>query len=73
MSNTEKTFVVENMTCKHCVANITRELTENNDISDVNADLDSKEVVVTYDDAKITADEIINTLHEIEYEAQLKE
>ncbi len=73
MSNTEKTFVVENMTCKHCVANITRELTENNDISDVNADLDSKEVVVTYDDEKITADEIINTLHEIEYEAQLKE
>ncbi|MBE6494461.1 MAG: heavy-metal-associated domain-containing protein [Methanosphaera stadtmanae] len=73
MSNTEKTFVVENMTCKHCVANITRELKENDDISDVNADLDSKEVVVTYDDEKITSDEIINTLHEIEYEAQLKE
>lgn len=73
MSNTEKTFVVENMTCKHCIANITRELTENDNISDVNADLDSKEVVVTYDDEKITSDEIINTLHEIEYEAQLKE
>jgi len=46
MSNTE-TLKVSGMTCGHCVAAVTEEVSKVDGVTDVSADLDSGRVVVT--------------------------
>ena len=46
MSNKEDTFIVEDMHCDACVNTITKTLTSNEGVSNVEADLSSKEVKV---------------------------
>lgn len=42
-----RTFIVEGMTCEHCVASVTEELSEIAGVTDVQVELDSGEVTVT--------------------------
>ena len=44
---TETTYTVTGMTCGHCVASVTGELTKLPAVTDVNVDLDTGAVTVT--------------------------
>ena len=43
----DKTYIVEGMTCQHCVASVTEELQEVPGVEDVAVTLETGEVVVT--------------------------
>jgi copper chaperone len=47
--NTTTTFVVNGMTCGHCVAAVTAEVTKLDDVTDVRIDLSSGAVIVQSD------------------------
>lgn len=72
MSNKEDTFVVEDMHCNACINTITKTLTSNDNISDVKADLSTKEVTVEYDDENFDVEEILSSLDMIGFPATIK-
>lgn len=72
MSNKEDTFIVEDMHCNACVNTITKTLTSNDNVSNVEADLSSKEVTVEYDDEKFDVEEILSSLDMIGFPATVK-
>lgn len=72
MSNKEDTFIVEDMHCDACVNTITKTLTNNENITNVDCNLDTKEVKVTYDDDKVDVEEILSSLDMIGYPATIK-
>lgn len=61
-----KTFTVPNISCGHCTHTIEMELNDLAGVKSVNADLQSKQVMVQWDDPA-TWDTIKNTLVEINY------
>ncbi len=61
-----KTFTVPNISCGHCTHTIEMELNDLAGVRSVNADLQSKQVMVQWDDPA-TWDTIKNTLVEINY------
>jgi copper ion binding protein len=63
---TTVTYSVPNISCGHCVHTIQSELGELKGVTSVQADKDTKKVVVVYE-APATADEIENLLAEINY------
>lgn len=66
-SSNSLTYVVSGMSCGHCVAAVTKEVTKVPGVSDVAIDLDDKSVVVTgnaLDDAALRA-----AIEEAGYEA----
>ncbi|WP_084790394.1 heavy-metal-associated domain-containing protein [Methanosphaera sp. WGK6] len=67
----EDTFIVEDMHCNACVNTITKTLTNNENITDVNCNLDSKEVTVTYDD-QFDVEEVLSALDTIGFPATIK-
>lgn len=72
MSNKEDTFIVEDMHCDACVNTITKTLTSNEAVSNVETDLDTKEVKVEYDDETFDVEEIISSLDTIGFPATVK-
>ncbi len=62
------TYSVPSIHCGHCVHTITTELKDLAGVQDVNASLDSKQVVVRYD-APATSEAIESLLAEINYPA----
>lgn len=72
MSNKENIFIVEDMHCDACVNTITKTLTNNENITNVDCNLDTKEVKVTYDDDKVDVEEILSSLDMIGYPATIK-
>ncbi|RAP46314.1 MAG: hypothetical protein BZ135_03765 [Methanosphaera sp. rholeuAM6] len=72
MSNKEDTFVVEDMHCNACVNTITKTLISNDSVSNVEADLSSKEVTVEYDDENFDVEEILSSLDMIGFPATVK-
>ncbi|PAV06495.1 heavy-metal-associated domain-containing protein [Methanosphaera cuniculi] len=72
MSEKTETFIVEDMHCNACVNTITKTLTNNQYISSVECDLESKEVKVTYDDEHIDVEEIISLFDMIGFPAEVK-
>ncbi len=72
MSEKTATFTIEDMHCNACVNTITKTLSNNEYISNVKCDLESKEVEVTYDDEKLDVEEIISTLDIIGFSAIVK-
>ena len=72
MSNKEDTFVVEDMHCNACVNTITKTLTNNDSVSNVEADLSNKEVTVEYDDENFDVEEILSSLDMIGFPATIK-
>jgi copper ion binding protein len=63
------TYTVPNISCKHCVHTIQTEISDLKGVQTVNADLDSKKVIVHFD-APATAEEIENLMAEINYPVQ---
>lgn len=63
------TFTVPNISCKHCTHTIAMELSEIEGVSNVNADVDTKKVEVTFEPP---ADEaaLRTALAEINYPAE---
>lgn len=72
MANKEDTFVVEDMHCNACVNTITKTLTSNDNVSNVEADLSTKEVTVSYDDEEYDVEEILSSLDMIGFPATIK-
>ena len=72
MSNKEDIFVVEDMHCDACVNTITKTLTSNDNVSNVEADLSTKEVKVEYDDDNFDVEEILSSLDMIGFPATIK-
>lgn len=72
--NNEKSvvFIVEDMHCNACINTITKTLTNNQYISNVECDLESKEVKVTYDEDNIDIEEIISLFDMIGFPAVVK-
>jgi copper chaperone CopZ len=64
----KRTVTVPNITCGHCTATITRELTELEGVVSVDANGDSQTVVVQWE-PPMTWEVIAETLEEIGYPA----
>lgn len=60
------TYSVPTIHCKHCTHTIAMELSELEGVSEVDADVETRMVKVTFD-APATEQEIIDTLAEINY------
>jgi len=65
----KKTYYIPNISCKHCIMTITRELEDLDGVVSVQGDVDSKNVHVEWNPP---ADEpqILETLDEIGYPAE---
>jgi len=66
---TTKTFVVPNISCGHCTSTIELELTDLSGVTSVNADQESKQVTVSWEEPA-TWDSIESLLVEINYPPQ---
>jgi copper chaperone CopZ len=64
---TTKTVTVPNLSCGHCVATVQREVGEMVGVSDVNADLATKQVTVSWDEEAIEWARIEGLMKEINY------
>lgn len=47
----ESNYIVEGMTCRHCAASVSEEISEIGGVTDVKVDVESGKVVVTSDNA----------------------
>jgi copper chaperone CopZ len=65
------TYTVPNISCKHCTHTITMELSDLEGVSEVQADVESKQVKVTFE-APATEAELKQTLSDINYPAENK-
>jgi copper ion binding protein len=61
------TYTVTGMTCEHCVASVTEELSELGGVTGVDVQLDSGAVVVTSDRA-LSRDEVAGAVTEAGYQ-----
>jgi copper chaperone len=66
MPHTEQNFIVHGMTCDHCVASVTREVSEIAGVERVDVDLASGRLVVTGDG--FTGEQISAAVEEAGYE-----
>ena len=67
----EETFIVEDMHCNACENTITKTLTNNEDISNVTTNLDTKEVNVEFNE-NLDIEEILSSLDNIGFPATIK-
>ncbi len=67
------TLTVSNMTCATCPITVKRALTKVEGVSKAAVDLDKKEAVVTFDDAKTNAAALIRVTTEAGYPSKVKE
>jgi copper ion binding protein len=66
---TKVTYEIPNISCKHCIHTIKMELGELEGVSNVDADLETKTITVSFDDPA-DAEKIEATLSEINYPVQ---
>ncbi len=64
---TTSTYTVTGMTCQHCVASVTEEISEVEGVSDVQVDLASGQVTVTAD-APVGQDKVRAAVEEAGYQ-----
>ena len=65
---TTATFTATGMTCQHCVASVTKEVSELDHVTSVTVDLPTGKVTVE-SDAPIPADEVITAIDKAGYAA----
>ena len=65
---TTATFTATGMTCQHCVASVTKEVSELAHVSSVTVDLPTGKVTVE-SDAPISSDEVIAAINKAGYPA----
>ena len=63
------TFTATGMTCQHCVASVTKEVSELDHVTSVSVDLPTGKVTVE-SDAPIPADEVITAIDRAGYSAE---
>ena len=61
---------IKGMGCQNCVNAVMESLSEIDGINKVNVSLE-KELAVEYDELKVNADKMIETIKELEYEASI--
>ena len=64
---TQKKFTVPDMSCAHCKAAIEESLGELSGVANANADPDSKQVEVSYDEGRVSTDQIKVAIEEAGY------
>ena len=60
------------MMCSACENTITKTLNNNENISDVKVDLETKEVTVEYDENNMDVEEILSSLDNVGFPATIK-
>lgn len=65
------TIKIDGMSCMHCVASVTNALQDLDGVSLVDVSLEQKNAVVEFDDTKLSADDLINTVEDIGFDASL--
>ena len=64
---TEKTLKVPDMSCAHCKAAVEGELNRLSGVERANADVDKGTVEVTYDEGKVTTEDLKGAIEEAGY------
>jgi copper chaperone len=64
---TTTTIKVQGMTCNHCVMRVAKALKAVPGVQDAKVDLQKAEAVVSYDDAKVSADKLSTAIVEAGY------
>jgi copper chaperone CopZ len=64
-------FKCTEMSCQKCAKSITASVNKLPGIADINVDLDSKIITVTFDDSKTDVQTVLNAIVEAGYEADL--
>lgn len=62
---------IKGMGCQNCVNAVMESLSEIDGINKVNVSLEKELVEVEYDELKVNADKMIETIKELEYEASI--
>ena len=70
LAKDNKVELTTNITCKGCVNTIKSAFKDVDGIKDVSANIESKVVTVSYDDAKINTDKIKTTINDLGYTAK---
>ncbi|MFQ5799333.1 MAG: heavy-metal-associated domain-containing protein, partial [Bacteroidota bacterium] len=63
---------VEGMTCTSCNTAVEIALKKNQGVLEVNASFEDKEAVVMYDPTKVKKEDLVNSINELGYGAELK-
>ena len=61
------TLKIQGMTCNHCVMRVQKALKGTAGVQDAQVDLQKAEAVVSYDDAKVTVDNLASAVVEAGY------
>lgn len=62
---------IKGMGCQNCVNAVMKSLSEIDGINKVNVSLEKELAEVEYDELKVNADKMIETIKELEYEASI--
>jgi copper ion binding protein len=62
-----KTLKVQGMTCNHCVMRVAKALKAVPGVQDAKVDLQKAEAVITYDEAKVSAEKFPSVVSEAGY------
>lgn len=62
---------IKGMGCQNCVNTVMESLSEIDGINKVNVSLEKELAEVEYDELKVNADKMIETIKELEYEASI--
>lgn len=62
---------IDGMTCKHCVANITEDVSEIKGVSAINISLEDKNANVSFDESAVSIDDIVATIKKLGFEASI--
>ena len=64
---TERTFIVPDMSCGHCKAAVEGELNKLSGVESSNADVEKGTVELSYDEARVTTEELKGAIEEAGY------
>ncbi|MDP8244504.1 MAG: heavy-metal-associated domain-containing protein [Candidatus Hinthialibacter antarcticus] len=64
---TSTTFLIEGMTCGHCVKSATKALESIPGVSSVQVELDSKQAVVEYDSGQTNEDALFDAVQQADF------
>jgi copper chaperone len=70
MKMAQVNFIVQGMTCGHCKAAVEKTLGQLGGVSEVSVNLETKEVKVTYDAGKVSADDFNNVIEDAGYDVE---
>ena len=65
------TINIDGMSCMHCVASVNNALQDLDGVNSVEVSLEQKNAVVEFDDTKLSAEDLINTVEDIGFDASL--